>query len=218
MTSLPRDPLTGTDRLLVDGTNLLHAVSRRPGAAPQATLIGRLRAMVPASIGIELIFDGMPERGMRGERVAAGLIVRHAGRRSADELLLSLVDEARAAAGAAGVSGILVVSDDHALRAQLRTKGARTAGAAWLLGRLDRPKLSAPSVGNRRPPSSGGGGGRGAGGGGRACGGAVGGGQPGRDDRSADDDARPGWRPGRGATTKRGNPRRGRPSSGSMPS
>jgi hypothetical protein len=210
VTSLPKDPLTGTDRLLVDGTNLLHAVSNRPGAAPQATLIGRLRAMVPASIGIELIFDGMPERGMRGERVAAGLIVRHAGRRSADELLLSLVDEARAAVGAAGLSGILVVSDDHALRAQLRTKGARTAGAAWLLGRLDRPKLSAPSVGNRRPPSSGGGGGRG--------GGPSGGGQPGRDDPTGDDDAKPGWRPGRGATTKRGNPRRGRPSSGSMPS
>ena len=38
---------------------------------------------------------------MRGERVASGLIVRHAGRRSADELLLSLVDETRATAGAA---------------------------------------------------------------------------------------------------------------------
>jgi hypothetical protein len=194
VTTLPRDPLTGTDRLLIDGTNLLHVLSRKAGtAAPQAALIGRLRAIVPAAIGIELVFDGNPERGMRGERVAAGLIIRHAGRRTADELLLSLVDEARAAVGAAGTAGLLVVSDDHALRALLREKGARTAGAAWLIGRLDRPRLSAPSVGNRRPPASAGGGPR-------------------------EDPDRPGWKSGRGATTKRGNPRRGRPSSGSMPS
>jgi hypothetical protein len=194
VTTLPRDPLTGTDRLLIDGTNLLHAMSRKPGAAPQAALIGRLRAIVPAYIGIELVFDGAPDSGMRGERIAAGLIVRHAGRRSADELLLSLVDETRATAGSAAAGALLVVSDDHALRASLRAKGARTAGSAWLLGRLERPKLSAPSVGNRRPARGG-----------------------------PDDDAGstldgPRWKPGRGATTKKGNPRRGRPSSGSMPS
>jgi hypothetical protein len=185
--------LTGTDRLLIDGTNLLHVLSRKPGAAPQAALIGRLRAIVPAAVGIELVFDGNAERGMRGERVAAGLIVRHAGRRTADEVLLSLVDEARAAVGASGTAGLLIVSDDHDLRARLRAKGARTAGSAWLIGRLERPRLSAPSVGNRRPPASGTGG-------------------------SQQDPERVGWKPGRGATTKRGNPRRGRPSSGSMPS
>ncbi len=194
MTTLPRDPLTGTDRLLIDGTNLLHALSRKPGAAPQAALIGRLRAIVPAAIGIELVFDGAPDRGMRGERVAAGLIVRHSGRRTADEVLLSLVDETRAVAGAAATGALLVVSDDHALRASLRAKGARTAGSAWLLGRLERPKLSAPSVGNRRPAAV----------------------RPPEERDPATEPQR--WKPGRGATTKRGNPRRGRPSSGSMPS
>jgi hypothetical protein len=194
VTTLPRDPLTGTDRLLIDGTNLLHALSRKPGAAPQAALIGRLRAIVPAAIGIELVFDGAPDPGMRGERVASGLIVRHAGRRSADEVLLSLVDETRAVAGPAATSALLVVSDDHALRASLRAKGARTAGSAWLLGRLERPKLSSPSVGNRRPPVS----------------------RPTEERDPATE--RQGWKPGRGATVKRGNPRRGRPSSGSMPS
>ena len=193
MTTLPRDPLTGTDRLLIDGTNLLHALSRKPGAAPQAALIGRLRAIVPAAIGIELVFDGAPDPGMRGERVASGLIVRHSGRRTADEVLLSLVDETRAVAGAAATGALLVVSDDHALRASLRAKGARTAGSAWLLGRLERPKLSAPSVGNRRPAT----------------------GRPTEERDPATDPSR--WKPGRGATTKRGNPRRGRPSSGSMP-
>jgi hypothetical protein len=213
VTTLPKDPLTGTDRLLIDGTNLLHALSRQAGPAPQAALVGRLRAMVPASIGIELVFDGAPERGMRGERVASGLLVRHSGRRTADEVLLGLVDEARNAVGPGGTAGLLVVSDDHALRALLRAKGARTAGSAWLLGRLERPKLSAPSVGNRKPP----GGGQ-SGAGRRAGGGHSGGGHPGGGHPGSGDEERPGWKPGRGATTKRGNPSRGRPSSGSMPS
>jgi len=217
VTTLPRDPLSGTDRLLIDGTNLLHAMSRRPGAAPQAALIGKIRALVPPTVGVELIFDGIPDRGMRGERVAAGLIVRHAGRRSADELLISLVDEARAAVGPGGTAGLLIVSDDRALRTALRERGARTAGSAWLLERLDRRKLSAPSVGNRRPPSTGVGR-RTASGSGGGPGGASSGGHSGRSD-GTDDDApdRPGWKPGRGATAKRGNPRRGHPPSGRMP-
>jgi hypothetical protein len=190
VTTAPRDPLIGTDRLLIDGSNLLPALSRRTAPVPQAALIGRLRAVVPASVGIELVFDGAPEPGMRGERVAAGLLVRHAGRRSADELLISLVDQARAAAGAGGAAGLLIVTDDRGLRAAVRERGARTAGLAWLVGRLERPRLAAPSVGNRRAPG-------------------------GPTDREDDAD-RPGWRPGRGATTKRGNPRRTR-RSGSMP-
>jgi hypothetical protein len=190
MSSPNRDPLADTDRLLVDGTNLLHVLSRQPGAAPQAAIIGKLRALVPPTIGIELVFDGVPDRGMRGQRVASGLIVRHAGRRSADELLLSLVEETRAAVGPAAAGGLLVVTDDRALRTALQARGARTAGTAWLIGRLDRPRLSAPSVGNRRPPSSG---------------------------ALDDDPERPGWKPGRGATAKKGNPRRGRRPSGRMP-
>jgi hypothetical protein len=188
------DPLLGTDRLLVDGSNLLYALARRNGPAPQAAVIGRLRAAIPAPIGVELVFDGAPEAGLRGERIASGLIVRHAGRRSADDVLLGLVDQAREAAGAGGASGLLVVTDDHALRVALQAKGARTAGTGWLLARLDRPRLASPSVGNRRPPTIPG---------------------AGRDDDRDDD--RPPWKPGRRATVKRGNPRRGRPSSGSMP-
>jgi len=173
----------------VDGTNLLHAMARRDGAAPPAALIGRLRGAIPPAIGIEIVFDGAPDPGMRGQRVAGGLIVRHAGRRTADEVLVALVEEVRVAAGAGATSAILVVSDDHALRAELRRRGARTAGTAWLLGRLARPRLASPSVGNRRPP-------------------------PGP---RAEPEDRPGWKPGRGATVKRGNPCRGRPPSGRMP-
>jgi hypothetical protein len=189
-----RDPLTGTDRLILDGSNLLHALARRSGPAPPAALIGRLRAAIPAPVTVELVFDGVPETGLRGERIAAGLIVRYSGRRSADEVLVDMVDQARAHAGATGAVAILVVTDDRDLRTALHARGARTAGTAWLLGRLDRPRLAAPSVGNRRPPSP-----------------LSTGGEP-----EADVDDRPRWKPGRGATVKRGNPRRGRPSSGSM--
>ena len=188
-----RDPLAATDRLIVDGSNLLPALAGGGERVPPAALIGRLRAMIPASVGIELVFDGAPEPGLRGERIATGLIVRHAGRRSADDLILGLVDQARAVAGAGAVAGLLVVTDDRGLRTAVQAMGARTAGTAWLLGRLDRARLSAPSVGNRRPPA-----------------------RP-----NAGERRRPGPRPmeaGRGATTKRGNPRRRRPSSGSMPS
>lgn len=200
MSSLPRDPLENTDRLLIDGTNLLHAMSRGDGAgpAPPAALIGRLRGVIPATVGIELIFDGSPGPSMRGEKVAAGLIVRHAGRRSADELLRSLVDETRSVAGPQATAGLLIVSDDHDLRISLRERGARTAGSAWLLGRLARGRLASPSVGNKRPA-------RGAG--------APG---PGGAGAAPEDPDRPGWKPGRGATVKRGNPCRGRPSSGRM--
>jgi hypothetical protein len=183
VTDRPRDPLANTSRLVVDGTNLLYALSRGAERQPPAALIGRLRAIIPAPIAIELVFDGPPERGLRGERIASGVRVRYSGSRSADAVILSLADEASLAGGVEAAAGMLVVTDDRDLRNRLRVHGARSAGAAWLTGRLERGKLAAPATGNRRPPQ----------------------GDPG--DR---DDDRPGWRPGRGATTKRGPARRRR--------
>src|SRR6185312_5888338 len=89
-----RDPLIGVERLLLDGNNLLHAISVGPAAAPQAALIGRLRAVIPPDIRIEIVFDGPPDKGLHGTRLAHGLTVRHAGRLTADALLLRLVMEA----------------------------------------------------------------------------------------------------------------------------
>jgi hypothetical protein len=179
------DPLAATDRLLIDGSNLLHALRRDGAGAPPAALIGRLRGVVPASVAIELVLDGPPEPGMYGARVASGLIVRHGGRRTGDDVLLRLVDEAREGRGA--LDNILVVTDDRELRADLGARGVRTAGTRWLLGRLDRGRLSAPSTGNARGPAPT-----------RESG----------DGGNSTDDDRPGWRPGRGATTKHGNPKR----------
>lgn len=183
MTDRPRDPLEHTSRLIVDGTNLLHALSRGPGRQPPAALIGRMRAIIPAPVAIELVFDGPAERGLRGERIASGVMVRYSGARNADSVILSLVDDVRSTGGPEASAAILVVTDDRDLRNQLRFRGARSAGAQWLIGRLERGKLAAPAAGNRRPPPS--------------------------VDARTDDD-RPGWRPGRGATAKRGPARRRR--------
>jgi hypothetical protein len=194
MSSMPapdRNPLANTVRLLIDGTNLLHSISRSSGAAPAATLIGRLRAVVPAPIAIELVFDGPPERGLRGERIASGVSVRYGGPRSADAVILSLVEEVRQVDGPDGTAGLLVVTDDRDLKYGARMRGARTAGSAWLLGRLGSGRLSAASIGNpraRRPIPS-------------TSAASQSDGDPAETDRV-------GWQPGRGATAKRGNPRR----------
>jgi predicted RNA-binding protein with PIN domain len=191
-----RDPLAATRRLLVDGTNLLHALSRTAGAAPAAALIGRMRGAIPASTTIELVFDGPAERGLRNERIAAGVVVRYSGGRTADDVILTMIEDVRLLDGADGTATLLVVTDDRDLRHGSRLRGARTAGSAWLLGRLDSGRLSSPSVGNPRParpvrsaPS------------GPAAAATSSDGDPAETDR-------PGWKPGRGATTKRGNPRR----------
>jgi hypothetical protein len=190
-----RNPLANTSRLLIDGTNLLHSLQRSAGAAPPATLIGRLRGIVPAQVSIELVFDGPAERGLRGERIAAGTSVRYSGPRTADAVILSLVDEVRLVDGPDGTATLLVVTDDRDLKYEARMRGARTAGSTWLLGRLGSGRLSTASIGNPRPP--------------RPTGlGSAGSSAASQSDGDPAETDRVGWRPGRGATTKRGNPRR----------
>jgi hypothetical protein len=206
-----RSPLDGTSRLIVDGTNLLYRLGSG-AAAPPAAAIGRLRAVIPAAVDIDLVFDGIGH-GVAG-RVAQGMYVRFAGRRTGDDVILDLVSEAVMAAGSGPAAGasVLVVTNDRELRALLAVKGARTVPLQWLLGRLDMPFLSSASPGNKRPPiglgsgpgAPGGRGGPGApgglGSGPGAPGGRGGAGGPDDDDRAG----RPGWKPGRGATTKTG--------------
>jgi YacP-like NYN domain len=180
----------GITQLLVDGTNLLHAMSRGPDRQPPAALIGRLRGMIPAETRITIVFDGPPERGIRGERIAGGLTVQYGGRYSADTILVTLVEDvAMSSESSKATDSILVVTDDRDLKFALRKRGARTTGSAWLIGRLDRPMLSSPSVGNRRPPAPP----------------RIAQQQPGEE---TEEDREKRWSPGRGATTKRGNPKR----------
>jgi rRNA-processing protein FCF1 len=179
-----RSPLEGTDRLIVDGTNLLYRLGTgTPGAAaPPAALIGRVRAAIPGAITIDLVFDGIGH-GVKG-RVAQGMFVRYAGRHSADEMILDL-SGAVSDAGAAGAAAarVLVVTNDRELRARLLARGVRSMPVVWLTNRLDMPRLASPAPGNRRPPAG--------------LGTAAGSTPP-------SDNDRPGWKPGRGATAKTG--------------
>jgi hypothetical protein len=210
-----RTPLEETDRLVIDGTNLLHAIGRT-AAVPPAAVIGRLRAAVPPSIAIELVFDGGGP-GPKG-RVATAMTVRYAGRRPGDEVVLEQAELAVRALGDTPASSarVLVVTDDRALRDLLSARGIRTAGTRWLIGRLDQPTLASPAAGNRRAPRSGvPGSGQGGLGPGRGPGiGSVGGpGGPGDlavpGSKSEDQEVPPRrWRPGRRATAKIGPPRK----------
>jgi hypothetical protein len=188
-----RDPLQGVNRLLVDGTNLLHALSRGPERQPAAALIGRLRGAIPLDTQITLVFDGPPERGVRNERIAQGLTVQYGGRFSADTILVTLIeDAAMMSESATATDSILVVTDDRDLRFAIRRRGARTAGAAWLLNRLERPLVrpGSTTIGNARPPHPP----------------RIVQGPPGEDTSEQSDEIR--WQPGRGATTKTGNGKR----------
>jgi hypothetical protein len=193
MSRPPRDPLLGVERLLVDGSNLLHALSQSAIPAPQAALIGRVRAVIPPTIGIELLFDGPPEGGLRGTRIASGVTVRHSGRWSADDLALRMVTEATGGRPdqARASPAILVVTDDGRLASNLRARGAATIGTSWLINRLGRQRQAAPSAGRPRPPTP----------------------TPREGQATADavrdaEATTPRWRSGRGATTKAGNARR----------
>ena len=173
-----RDPLTGVRRLVVDVNNVLGALARTRTTLTGTTLLGRLRAIVPAGAVVELVFDGPPARGTG--RPGPGLVARYAAPRTADELIIDLV-RATGVPAPGDDPSILVVTDDLELRRATRDLGAATAGTAWLIRRAERTTIGSPTIARPRPPAS-----------------------P-APETEAD---RPGWRPGRGATTKRGNPRR----------
>lgn len=208
-----RDPLSGVERVIIDGSNVLgvvarDAASRAGGAAsvagPPSALIGRVRGAIPHGIRIELVFDG-PAAGSPTGRVAEGMSVRYAGRRPADALIVELAGTAAMAGRPLG-SNVVVVTDDRGLSAQVRRHGVRILGTAWLLRRLERPGRpggAGMTVGHSKPPRA------------VAAGNAAGPGAttpaaPGPDDprdaAAAADATR--WRPGRHATEKSGPARR----------
>ena len=169
------DPLAGVERVLVDGSNLAHALAGRDAAGrsrlgsaatppPMAGVIAALRSTFPATVRVEVIFDGPGAPA----RAATNLFVTHAGRIVADRVIEEAVEAQLRADGPAGTWGILVVTDDRELRGLVQAKGARVAGTVWLAGRLDRARAglgprpgevsagprspSGTSIGHRRPP------------------------------------------------------------------
>ena len=87
--------------------------------------------------------------------------------------------------------GTLVATDDNELGARARALGAASVRSRQLIERFARQHASAPAVGHARPTPP-------------AATTHTGQG----DDGPGDDERRP-WKPGRGATRKRGNPKRG---------
>lgn len=183
MSARPSSPLEGVTHVVVDGTNLLYRLGRGTGAAaPPAAAIGRMRAAFPGTVAIDLVFDGMGA-GPKG-RVAQAMYVRWSGRRPADDTILELAG----AGGGPGVpapAGVLVVTDDRELRERLRAHGVGTVALAWLTARLELPRLRSPAPGNARPATG------------------IGQGAP-PPVQDGGEGLREGWRPGRGATAKRG--------------
>lgn len=179
-----RSPFDGTSRLIVDGTNLLYRLGGGGHAAPPAAVIGRLRAAVPSKVAIDLVFDGVGH-GVFG-RLAEGMYVRYAGRRTADDVILDLTSEAGMERGpaAAGAAGVLVVTNDRELRTRVLAKGSRTVPLQWLIERMGLPVLQSAAAGNRKPTKT-----------------------P-RPEGEAPDDERKPWKPGRGATSKTGPAKR----------
>ncbi|MGH2408010.1 MAG: hypothetical protein ACRDF7_08040 [Candidatus Limnocylindrales bacterium] len=184
--------------LLIDGNNLLHRTAGGPGEAGARILLARLRAVMPVHMEAVVVLDGPPDPGapMR-EQASRHLQIRHAGRLSADDVIVGLVADRSFVQR----PRTTVVSDDRALRDRVTRIGGLARRLAWLIVRLEmpprgprvapgssiagsRPRRPAPA----RPP------------------------EPTDDASTKDADAVPErrWQPGRGATRKRGNAHRGR--------
>ncbi len=216
--------------LLIDGDNLLHRVRGTRDEAGLRWLLPRLRAWLPAGAHIIVMLDGHPDPGeVLRRRVAPGIDFQHSGNVEADTALVGILG-ARPYADRART---LLVTDDRALTDRARHVGGLTRRLDWLTVQLARA-TGLPSTGTGQSGKDmGEGGGRGAGdreahghGGSSGAGNAgrgmgPGGGPPigigrGPSVRRAEGRPEPSggpapWRPGRGATRKVGNPKRGHP-------
>ncbi|MEW5991388.1 MAG: hypothetical protein AB1736_08610 [Chloroflexota bacterium] len=151
--TLSADPLAGVERVFIDGSNLVHALARGSTGpvAPPSAIVARIRGAFPPSVVVDLVFDGAAAGGVKG-RLATGLRVAYSGRLTADQVIDDGVAAQLAMDGPAGTWGILVVTDDRGLRDAVGAMGARTAGTAWLTGRIGRLATGAHGEGPDRGP------------------------------------------------------------------
>ena len=189
-----RSPLDGTDRVIVDGTNLLYRIGAKAGGpAPASAVVGRMRGAIPTQVPIDLVFDGVGH-GIFG-RLAQNMLVRYSGKRTADDVILDLVSEAamQGHGGPAAADRVLVITSDRPLRDRVAAKGGRSVPLQWLTARLDLPQAAkaAPGATPRKAPT-------------------IGQGRPKAAPIPSTDegDERKPWKPGRGATAKTGAPRK----------
>jgi len=176
--------LDGIDVIFIDGNNLLHRVAGNADPSAQRTLIPRLRSAIPATIATLMMLDGHADTGTsRREKVGRGFEIRHSGSLSADDALVRLITKYEQSER----TGITVVTDDRGLTERSRHLGAHTQRLAWLEGLINPSTSPAAHIGTGPAAAK----------------------QSANEDRLAalSDERRP-WIPGRGATRKRGNPKR----------
>lgn len=178
------------DLLLVDGDNLLHDVRGIRDEGGVAWLLPRLRGWRPEHLRIIVALDGHPPPSEpRRKRATKGIEFHHAGSRSADDLLVAILR----AQPYAGRSRTAVVTRDRGLQDRARRAGGATRSVDWLMRLLAAPAATSTATDVPRPVGIG-----------------QGKAPPRRhfdapDPKEAD---REPWQPGRGATSKKGNPRR----------
>ena len=180
--------IDGLDLLLIDGDNLLHDVRGSRDEGGVAWLLPRLSGWRPPDLRIVIGLDGHPPPGETSRKKATrGIEFHHAGRRSADDILIDLLR----AQPYAGRSRTAVVTRDRGLQARATRAGGQTRSVDWLMRQLAGPSKrgsqgSKPvGVGQGQPTA-----------------------QPHYDPFAPDADDGSPWQPGRGATKKKGNPKR----------
>lgn len=174
-------PLDGIGRLLIDGNNLMHRTSGSADPTSLRLLLAKLQSAIPTTLPTIVMLDGHAASGTdRRQRIRRGLDIQHAGSLSADDALLNIIRDT----GFGDRAGLTIVTDDRPLTEKARHLGARTKRLDWL-----EQLLSAPGARSQQ----------------------TGIGRKGIKAPATATDLQPErepWQPGRGATRKKGNPRR----------
>lgn len=176
----PVAPWRGVSRLLIDGNNLLHRVSGSVDEGAQRLLLARLQGVLPPDVHTIVMLDGHPARGTSRRQRVTRNLEIHHAGSLSADDALLYVVRDVPAQDRASVT---LVTDDRTLTERARHLGSRTQRLAWLEGTLAAGpgSVSAARIGTGRPPP-----------------------------RPPEEREREPWQPGRGATRKRGNPRRQR--------
>lgn len=172
--------LAGVGRLLIDGNNLLHRTSGGIDAGAQRLLLAKLSGSIPPTVNTVLMLDGHHASGTDRRQRVRRGLEIHHSGSISADDALLNIIRDTAPAERGQLT---LVSDDRALYEKARRLGAQTKRLAWLEAMLDEPSAPGRPVG-------------------------AGAGRPPR--QAPPDKEREPWKPGRGATAKRGNPRRGR--------
>jgi predicted RNA-binding protein with PIN domain len=121
--------------VIVDGNNLLHRLPR-PQRSRAEVRQRTLELVRHEALKVVVVFDGPPPEGSPLTEHLGRVTVRYSAAAAADDLIIDMVPEGRAA------SQWVVVTDDRGLRARARSKGASVRTLDQWRGR--RPQARRP--------------------------------------------------------------------------